>query len=217
MAQMKSKKFVGLYEKYLGLNNLVVGCGVGDEIKNLATFFPSSNFVGIDIEIAIAESEGNWQTIYMDAQKLNFQPGDFDFVYCHHVLEHVSDPQIVLGQINLVLKPQGFAFVGTPNKNRTLGYFSSDASLVDKLKWNFDDLSRKFTGKFENRYGAHAGFTAIEMREMLDKHFLEVNDVTFQYYINLYPKYHLILRLLHLLKLANFIFPSIYFTCGAPR
>lgn len=214
MPKVKLEKFIGLYESLVGGNNLVVGCGVGDEIKNLASCFPSSNFVGIDIEITVEESEENWRTIYMDAQKLTFDPESFDFVYCYHVLEHVSDPEIVLEQIKLVLKPQGFALVGTPNKNRILGYFSSENSLVDKIKWNYDDLSKKFRGKFENKYGAHAGFTTQEMKTMLERNFLEVNDVSNQYYIHLYPNYHFILRIFHFLKLSDYIFPSIYFTFG---
>jgi SAM-dependent methyltransferase len=43
-------------------------------------------------------------------------PDDFfDVVLCHHVIEHVPDPVVAIGQIHRVLRPSGILILGTPD------------------------------------------------------------------------------------------------------
>ena len=207
----KDRKFEALYEKFLNKDNLVVGCGVGDEISNLADSFPSSFFVGVDLDITEKEAGKNWYTINMDAQSLTFPDNSFDFVYCYHVLEHVQNPNTALAEISRVLRFNSSAFVGTPNKNRIFGYFTSEASLGEKLRWNLDDWKKRFAGKFENNLGAHAGFTKKELEQLLFLHFSNFESLTLRYYINLYPRSEKILKILDRFKLLRFIVPSVYY------
>ena len=207
----KEKKFDVLYGSLLGERNLIVGCGTGNEIRNLAQNFPLLNFVGIDLEIGSEESGPNWNKIKMDAHALKFAPESFNFIYCYHVLEHVREPERVLEQINFVLKSDGKAFIGTPNKHRLFGYFSSDASFADKLRWNYADWVKRLSCKFENKYGAHAGFTHKEMNLLLKSQFSIVNNVTLKYYKNLYSGYGTLLLFLEKMGLLKFLVPSIYY------
>lgn len=49
-------------------------------------------------------------------EKLPYSGGLFDVVLCMDVLEHVRDPQAVLGEIYRVLKPGGVALTTVPNR-----------------------------------------------------------------------------------------------------
>ena len=124
---------------------------------------------------------------------MQFLSETFDFIYCYHVLEHVENPEVVLNEISRTLKNTGFLFIGIPNKSRLLGYFSSATTIKNKIRWNLVDLKHKVFRKFENRYGAHAGFTYREMKEILDVRFNNVENISHQYYLQLYPKHRIIL------------------------
>src|SRR5438093_2947590 len=45
--------------------------------------------------------------LQMDATRMDFPPGSFDFVYSYDVFEHFPDPAAVLAQIRSVLRPGG--------------------------------------------------------------------------------------------------------------
>ncbi len=54
------------------------------------------------------------QIFFWDGNKLPFQDNDFDTVLCTEVLEHVSDTETFLKEMNRVLKPGGTFFFTTP-------------------------------------------------------------------------------------------------------
>lgn len=47
---------------------------------------------------------------------LPFPDNFFDFVVSNHVIEHVSEPEIHLQEIHRVLRPDGVAYLATPNR-----------------------------------------------------------------------------------------------------
>jgi len=56
-------------------------------------------------EVAVVEGQ---------AERLPFNDGSFDVVYCFETIEHMSDFAIGIGEIDRVLKPGGMAFVSFP-------------------------------------------------------------------------------------------------------
>ena len=103
---------------------LDVGCGGGLLSEALYDF--GANVTGIDaagpgIQVAkIHAKENNKNISYFEktAEELNKKNSEsFDIITCLEVLEHVPDPkELVKTCINL-LKPKGFLFLSTINKN----------------------------------------------------------------------------------------------------
>lgn len=52
--------------------------------------------------------------VFADAASLPFMDHCFDAVTCLEVLEHVAEPEIVMGEISRVLKPGGRVWISTP-------------------------------------------------------------------------------------------------------
>lgn len=101
---------------------LEVGSGLGILANYVATRFPDSDVTGIEIapEKIRKAREDFSETPYLrilegDALSLEFKESSFDIVYCRYVLEHVSDPAIVLSEIFRVLKTGGKIFVQENN------------------------------------------------------------------------------------------------------
>jgi ubiquinone/menaquinone biosynthesis C-methylase UbiE len=101
---------------------LEVGSGLGILANCVATRFPGSDVTGIEIapeqrKKARADFSitPNLRFLEGDALSLEFKESSFDVVYCRYVLEHVSDPAIVLSEIFRVLKAGGRLFVQENN------------------------------------------------------------------------------------------------------
>ncbi|MGZ0020674.1 class I SAM-dependent methyltransferase [Nitrosomonas sp. wSCUT-2] len=191
---------------------LVVGCGRGIEAAVLAQHL-GANVTGIDIIANFDSRAARIADLQQgDATKMEFADGSFDFVYSFHALEHIPDYRAALAEIHRVLCPGGRWMIGTPNRKRVIGYLGSkDASIADKLHWNYIDWKAKFQGRFRNELGAHAGYTQEELSSELAKVFSKVTDITFDYYRSLYSKkLHLINAAINL-GAASLMFPCIYF------
>ncbi len=193
---------------------LVVGCGTGLEAAILAHSL-SAEVVGIDIKSEFefdVEASKVCTLIEADATKMPFENNSFDFVYSFHALEHISKPLEAIAEIRRVLRPNGLVWIGTPNRNRLIGYLGSKrATNFQKLRWNITDWKYKLRGKFKNEYGAHAGFTSVEMQAILMKEFPKVENETRNYYDAIYTGKKNIIQLLYNMGLAKYVFPAIYF------
>lgn len=108
----------------------------------------------------------------------NYEDGSFDVIFMTDVLEHLSDPRSVLGEIQRILKPGGYLFIITPNS---------------------DSVTRKILGKnwFQYKYEHVTYFNRRSLESLLMPAGLEIvelkNNVkkfTVNYYYYYFKKYN---------------------------
>lgn len=195
---------------------LIIGYGRGHEASFLAKSLQAW-LVGIDLHPpANVVWRESFTPVLANGLDLPFPGKTFDFVFYHHVIEHVQDPLASLLQIRRVLRPGGLLYIGTPNRHRIVGYLGShQTTFRQKLLWNLTDYVGRVRGRFQNELGAHAGFSRQELGGMLQDHFSEIEWITGDY---LWFKYggHLprvILKILTWDPVMELAAPSIYALC----
>ena len=191
---------------------LVVGCGSGIEAAILACNL-NADVTGIDVRESFEPVAASMaRLLYGDAMSMPFGDDSFDFVYSYHALEHIPDPEKALSEMSRVLRPKGGFWVGTPNRLRFLGYVGSkDATLSQKIQWNYIDWKARLKGRFRNEYGAHAGYSAGELESLLGTVFPVVMNVADDYYEAIYSNHKMLLGMLRMSGLAGIAYPSVYF------
>ncbi len=191
---------------------LVVGCGSGIEAAILAQRL-DTKVVGIDLKPDFDERALRFAELRAgDATNLVFEDESFDFVFSYHALEHIENPTRALTEIHRVLKTKGGFWIGTPNKSRIIGYVGGkNTSFTEKIRWNIMDWKARLKGEFTNELGAHAGFTAKELRRLLADVFPTVNEITQTYFFTIYSNHKSIIKLIAQSGFSQFIYPSIYF------
>jgi len=192
---------------------LVVGCGSGAEAGILARTF-NANTVGIDLgeqfNFDHVDAEPA-KLLRMDARDLQFAENMFDLVYSFHSLEHIPTPEKALMEMARVLRPGGTYLIGTPNKSRLLGYIGADEPLANKIAWNLNDLGMRFTGRWSNEKGAHAGFKESELVSMCAIAFNSAPAVlSDQYYRRLYSNKKAVVEFLIKSGARAVFYPCVY-------
>jgi ubiquinone/menaquinone biosynthesis C-methylase UbiE len=90
---------------------LDVGCGTGEMTRMFSSILPESEFYGIDSSIEILQGtsilEPNITLKHGFAHQLPFEDNSFDFVYTRLVLMHNPDPELIIGEMKRVCKPNG--------------------------------------------------------------------------------------------------------------
>ncbi|MFN7627819.1 MAG: class I SAM-dependent methyltransferase [Pirellula sp.] len=168
---------------------LIAGCGAGHEavaiqreLNGVVDAVDIEDFVSPDLKLNSPVRFG-----VASVCQLPFQDSAFDAIFYHHVIEHVDDPVGSLAELNRVLAPGGWLFVGTPNRHRLVSSIGAhqqstwDATFANKLADNIRDWNDRLTGRFRNELGAHAGFSRKELDRMLAEHFNERYWLTKEY------------------------------------
>lgn len=168
-----AQHFCGLMEHVRGDGPppriLAAGCGLGHEARYIHARL-GGEVVGIDTHLPDGTACAEDGLTLMEASVLDlpFPDAGFDAVFYHHVIEHVPDAPRSLDELNRVLRPGGWLYVGTPNRHRAVGYLGSyDASLRQKIRWNLYDYRARLQGRFRNELGAHAGYSQDELRRLI--------------------------------------------------
>jgi ubiquinone/menaquinone biosynthesis C-methylase UbiE len=100
-----------------GQRLLDVGCGPGTITLDLAELVAPGEVVGLDVaDAVVAEAErarlergiDNVSFRTGDVYALAFDPGSFDVVHAHQVLQHLSDPVAALAEMRRVCRPGGW-------------------------------------------------------------------------------------------------------------
>lgn len=196
--------------------NLVAGCADGSEAVILGKLYECKT-VGIDISLPKEKHIDTEDLTLMagDLSALSYKDETFDMIYSYHVLEHVDDHIQVLNELERVLKVGACMFIGFPNKNRMIGYIGAhnDVSTKDKIIWNLLDYKMRLKGRFENRYGAHAGFSQKEFIRDAETIFRKVVPVRNEYMRLKYTNHRKAIDALIRFGFDEFIFPSNYYIC----
>jgi len=90
---------------------LDLGCGTGHSFHELAP----RETVGVDVSEQALRGQQR-ETHVADMRRLPFDDGSFGSVISSHSIEHVPDPDAVLGEVVRVLAPGGRAVLATPNR-----------------------------------------------------------------------------------------------------
>jgi SAM-dependent methyltransferase len=190
---------------------LVIGCGAGVEVGHLAAV-TGVPVTGVDLTVDPGARRAGVTLLRADARALPFRGASVEAVYCYHVLEHVPEPERAVAEARRVLDARGLAYFGTPNRSRLVGYVGGRATLWEKVVWNLVDWWKRVRGQWENRHGAHAGFTDRELSGLLGQHFGRVESVSLPYYLGKYPGLAGFWRASFRLGLHRFLAPSVYFS-----
>jgi len=125
---------------------LEVGPGTGRSYGfNPSIEYSIEYVVFLDIEPPSIEARKHGTWVIGDAQYLPFRSNAFSKIIAHHVLEHLRDPDMFLGEAYRVLKPKGVLSLRTPNFLSRNAYADPDHKHVFNFLTLYFKLRRKFT------------------------------------------------------------------------
>ncbi|MEZ6016965.1 MAG: methyltransferase domain-containing protein [Planctomycetota bacterium] len=127
------------------------GCGVGAQTETLLRYFPDLHVTGVDASVPNLEAAraklasqpwlaGRFDYVHGDASELPFPMESFDGAFICWLLEHVSDPALVLSEVRRCLRPgspvvvnevQNASFFLSPYSPHTLSYWAA----FNDLQW----------------------------------------------------------------------------------
>lgn len=144
---------------------LDVGCGIGRLLRNIICNIK----VGIDPSskaLQIASKNDKGYCLCATAENLPFESENFDIVLFLEVVEHTSNPKMVLNEINRVLKKDGLLILSFPNYVHILWLFVRIASeIFNKPGWiNLQPIDRIFFYPQIREMLANSGFKVIEIK-----------------------------------------------------
>jgi len=109
------------------------------------------------------ESYPEFNTVYMDVQKIGGPDNLYDVVVCCHVIEHVENDKAAFSEIYRVLKPNGFAVLQVPlalNLEKTLEDKNDRTAKQRKVAYGQVDHVRLYGLDYLDRIRA-AGFRVV--------------------------------------------------------
>ena len=133
---------------------LDLGCGVGDSVDAFRAANAGVDWVGVDVEGSIeaagrARSDGTFVTY--DGERLPFDDGSFELIFCKQVLEHAERPRELVAEAARVLRPGGWLAGSTSQ----LEAFHS-RSIFNPTPYGFVRLAED------------AGLEVVELRPVID-------------------------------------------------
>lgn len=113
---LRLREIVRTFEKYRQNNRFLdVGCGAGALLK--AAIREQWEAEGVEVSQSSVEylQKQNIKVFYGDLAKANFAENSFDVITAVEILEHISNPEILLKEIYRVLRPGGLLWATTPH------------------------------------------------------------------------------------------------------
>jgi SAM-dependent methyltransferase len=169
---------------------LDAGCGRGGVIERY--WNETRHTVGVDADLAsLQEHRCLTQLVHGDLERLPFVDGSFDLILCSWVVEHLTSPGEVFGELARVLRTGGHLLLLTPN---AWNYVTMAQRLVPgRLQHR---LTRRIYGRDERdtfpvAYKAntrrsleghlrHAGFLNEEFHLVGDPSYVAGNEILFR-------------------------------------
>ncbi len=88
-----------------------------------------------NIEYLSADIDSRKAMIKEDITNTSFLDNSFDIIFCSHVLEHIQDDKKAMKELHRILKPNGFAILQVPIKDKFKGkkidQTFEDSSIID--------------------------------------------------------------------------------------
>lgn len=158
-----------------GKRVLDVGCGGGILSESMAA--KGAEVTGIDmgeapLEVArlhLLESGEAVEYRQIPVEELAArQPGEFDVVTCMEMLEHVPDPASVVNACTQLVKPGGYVFFSTLNRNPKSYLFAIVAAeyLLRMLPKGTHDYAKFIRPSELNQWIREAGLTTLDISGM---------------------------------------------------
>jgi 2-polyprenyl-3-methyl-5-hydroxy-6-metoxy-1,4-benzoquinol methylase len=134
----------------LGSQSLLdIGCGPGTKLAMLHQSFPSLSIAGVDLPEAISYCRrthdfGSWEI--EDLNALHTVGGQADLIICSDVIEHVTDPDLLLSYLKKRTAPGGRIILSTPDRDMLNGVRSLAAPNPHHIReWTRSELSSYLT------------------------------------------------------------------------
>ena len=86
------------------------GCGR----KPYEDLFSVNEYIGLDREQTGHDHQNSKVDVFYDGKHIPLPDNTFDALFCSEVLEHVFDPDVILREINRVLKPEAMVLLTVP-------------------------------------------------------------------------------------------------------
>ncbi len=139
----------------LPLRILEVGCGGGANIVTLKRVFPNLEYYAFDISRKAIETvqlnDDKISYSICDAENFCFKENSFDFIFFFNVLEHISNPNLLLSELTRVLKPNSIVHFFVPIENQKGTLFSLNMRIakltIQRLKEIYAGHIHLFTNK----------------------------------------------------------------------
>jgi len=108
-----------------GEKALDIGCAFGYVVELLCRL--RYDVAGLDISTYAAriahEASASTEPIIADARLLPFRRNTFSLITCFEVLEHISDPELLVEEIGASLKERGVCVLTTPVEGQVQGLY----------------------------------------------------------------------------------------------
>lgn len=144
---------------------LDLGCGTGFFLAELEAKHPGA--VGLDISHDMLRVSEQYipgaRLVTGDAEKLPFQPGAFDVVFCKGSLHHVRDHVRFLANCREVLREQGVLIMSEPCNDNPLIRFAR--AVLYRKSPHFDEGDEGFTRKGIVRLCEQGGLEIIKVKK----------------------------------------------------
>ena len=100
------------------INVLELGCAMGSTLNRIKRLWPYANVQGIEYDkavVRVAENMGDIIQGDVETMVIPYSKGQFDYIICADVLEHLRDPQGALKRFAPYLKNDGHFIISLPN------------------------------------------------------------------------------------------------------
>lgn len=143
-----------------GMTVLDVGCGVGDDVREIAEIVGSTGrAVGVDASREmIAEARGrgvpeNAEFVAASSDVLPFGDATFDACRAERVFQHLRDPDAAARELRRILRPKGSALVIDPDWETVM--ISGDMRATTRR------IIDAFTDRFANPWAARNALAVL--------------------------------------------------------
>jgi SAM-dependent methyltransferase len=109
---MRSAVLAGVRENAAAMHGTMMDFGCGS--KPYQALFSVEKYIGVDYESAGHSHENEQIDVFYDGKTLPFPDNHFDSILCSEVFEHLFDLELLLRELNRVLKPSGKMLVTCP-------------------------------------------------------------------------------------------------------